>query len=233
MGFEAVIAAPKSLENISDLDLAQRIGARDVAAMRLVMSRNNQRLFRVIWSILRHKPDCEDALQETYLNAFAKISTFAGRASLSTWLTRIAINCALERKRENARRAQELQQAHVASLAEFRERSFGHESGPQTEEGKLMQAEVSEVLKAAIARLPEDFRMVLVLRDVEGLALAEVADILQIPVATVKTRAFRARRLLRTELQTKFGAALAGALQFAGESCARMTERVLGALALS
>ncbi len=233
MGFEAVIAAPKSLENISDLDLAQRIGARDVAAMRLVMSRNNQRLFRVIWSILRHKPDCEDALQETYLNAFAKISTFAGRASLSTWLTRIAINCALERKRENARRAQELQQAHVASLAEFRERSFGHESGPQTEEGKLMQAEVSEVLKAAIARLPEDFRMVLVLRDVEGLALAEVADILQIPVATVKTRAFRARRLLRTELQTKFGAALAGALQFAGENCARMTERVLGALALS
>jgi RNA polymerase sigma-70 factor, ECF subfamily len=233
LGFDAVIAAPKSLEQISDCELAQRIGARDVAAMRLVMSRNNQRLFRVIWSILRHRPDCEDALQDTYLNAFAKISSFAGRASLSTWLTRIAINCALERKRENARREQELQQVQVASLAEFRERRFGQEAGPQSEEEKLMQAEISEVLKAAIARLPEEFRVVLVLRDIEGLAISEVADILQIPIATVKTRAFRARRLLRTELQTKFGAALAGALQFAGENCARMTQRVLHALALS
>lgn len=228
-----MIAAPKSLEQISDTELAQRIGARDVAAMRLVMSRNNQRLFRVIWSILRHRPDCEDALQDTYLNAFAKISSFAGRASLSTWLTRIAINCALERKRENARRERDLQQAHVASLAEFRERSLTEEDGPQSEQEKAMQAEISEVLKAAIARLPEDFRIVMVLRDIEGLAFGEVADILQIPVATVKTRAFRARRLVRKELQTRFGAALAGALQFAGENCARMTQRVLHALALA
>lgn len=226
-------AERSTIEQSSDLDLARRVAARDVTAMRLVMSSNNQRLFRVIWSILRHVPDCEDALQETYLNAFAHISGFAGRSSLSTWLTRIAINCAIERKRENARRQRELQEAQVASLAEFRERAFGGEAFAHSPEGTLVHRELSETIEAAIARLPEDFRMVLVLRDIEGVSLAETAEILQIPIATVKTRAFRARRLLRADVESRFGAALAGALQFAGANCQRITQRVLHALALS
>lgn len=227
-------AESSAIEQVSDLELAQRIGAGDVAAMRLLMTRNNQRLFRVIWSVLRHWPDCEDTLQDTYLNAFANISGFAGRSSLSTWLTRIAINCAILRRRENARRQQELQDAlggravMGAALVHSPEDSLA-----QTPEDSVAQAQASEMLMAAIARLPEDFRLALVLRDIEGVALGEAAEILQIPIATVKTRAFRARRLLRADLESKFGAALAGALKFAGENCQRMTQRVLHALALS
>lgn len=121
----------------------------------------------------------------------------------------------------------------MTSLSEHRERALGSEAYRLSPEGELAQSELVQVLDTAIAGLPEEFRMVLVLRDIEGIPLADVADVLQIPVATVKSRAFRAQRMLRNEIEQKFGPALAGAVQFAGENCARMAERVLGALASS
>src|SRR6185503_10493102 len=97
-------SALADLESLSDVELARRVVAGDRAAVRLVTQRNNQRLFRAAWSILKNRDEAEDAVQSAYLNAFAAIGGFAGRSSLSTWLTRIVINEALGRARAAKRR---------------------------------------------------------------------------------------------------------------------------------
>src|SRR6476469_10939524 len=89
----------------SDLELASRIAARDAAAVRLVTGRNNQRLFRAAWSILKDRSEAEEAVQDGYLKAFNAIGTFAGKSSLSTWLTRIVVNEALSRRSKAQRRS--------------------------------------------------------------------------------------------------------------------------------
>src|SRR4051794_26207122 len=110
------------LAEFSDADLARAIAAGDAAAVRLVTERNNQRLFRAAWSILKNRDDAEDAVQAAYLRAFAAIGSFEGRSSLSTWLTRIAINEALGRVRAERRRRARLDGASVVHLDEYREK---------------------------------------------------------------------------------------------------------------
>ena len=107
---------------LSDSELASRIAARDVAAVRLVTGRNNQRLFRTAWSILKDRSEAEEAVQDGYLKAFDAIGTFAGRSSLSTWLTRIVVNEALSRRSRAQRRSRLLNQESVVVLEEYREK---------------------------------------------------------------------------------------------------------------
>ena len=108
-------------ESRSDLELAAGIARRDAGAVRLVMRRNNQRLFRAAWRILRNREDAEDAVQSAYLKAFAAIKSFAGRSSLSTWLTRIVINNALAHARAARRRRSLLEESEVPILDDYRE----------------------------------------------------------------------------------------------------------------
>ena len=110
--------------------------ARDANAVRVVTTRNNQRLFRTAWSILKHRAEAEDALQSAYLKAFAAIESFEGRSSLSTWLTRIVINEALGRQRSAKRRRTQLDDSSVTVLDDYREKLMrGSMSGtsPETE----------------------------------------------------------------------------------------------------
>src|SRR6478609_7830902 len=95
---------------LSDIELASRIAARDVAAVRLVTGRNNQRLYRTAWSILKDRSEAEEAVQDGYMKAFGAIGTFDGRSSLSTWLTRIVVNEALSRRRRTQKRSRLLNQ---------------------------------------------------------------------------------------------------------------------------
>src|SRR5215207_9697697 len=113
-------AAAPDYEKLDDLELARRFGARDPVALRLITARNNQRLFRTAWSILKSRSEAEDAVQSAYLRAFAAAGEFEGRSSLSTWLTRIVINEALGRKRAAKRRLANLDGASVTILDEYR-----------------------------------------------------------------------------------------------------------------
>ena len=106
---------------LADAELARLCVARDAAALRHVITANNQRLFRAAWSILKDRNEAEEAVQAAYLKAFAKIGEFAGRSALSTWLTRIAINEALGRLRTNRRRRAQLEAQGVAMLNDYRE----------------------------------------------------------------------------------------------------------------
>jgi len=211
---------------LSDSELASHIAARDVAAVRLVTGRNNQRLFRTAWSILKDHSEAEEAVQDGYLKAFDAIGTFAGRSSLSTWLTRIVVNEALSRRSRAQRRARLLNQESVLVLEEYREKLMAG-SVTQSPEKVLMRRQIAKLLETAIARLPETFRPVFVLREIEGLSVEDTAEVLQIPEETVKTRLFRARRRLQKELDPELCGALSETFPFAGADCEALTNRVI------
>jgi RNA polymerase sigma-70 factor, ECF subfamily len=211
---------------LSDDELACRIAARDVAAVRLVTGRNNQRLFRTAWSILKDRSEAEEAVQDGYLKAFDAIGTFAGRSSLSTWLTRIVVNEALSRRSRAQKRVRLLNQESVLVLEEYREKLMAG-SITQSPERILMRRQIAKLLEMAIARLPDIFRPVFVLREIEGLSVEETAEALQIPEETVKTRLFRARRRLQKELGPEMRNALSETFTFAGADCEALTNRVL------
>jgi RNA polymerase sigma-70 factor (ECF subfamily) len=155
------------------------------------------------------------------------MGSFGGTSSLSTWLTRIVINEALERRRKAERRTRLLRERAITDIDDYRERLMeGSERGPSPE-AETMRGQVARVLERAIGKLPENFRTVFVLREVEGLSVAETASVLQIREETVKTRLLRARRRLQQELDPELREALHGAFPFAGADCDRLTERVL------
>ena len=217
---------------LSDGELASRIAARDVAAVRLVTGRNNQRLFRTAWSILKDRSEAEEAVQDGYLKAFDAIETFAGRSSLSTWLTRIVVNEALSRRSRAQRRSRLLNQESVVVLEEYREKLMAG-SVTQSPEKVLMRRQIAKLLETAIARLPDTFRPVFVLREIEGLSVEDTAEALQIPEETVKTRLFRARRRLQKELDPELCGALSETFPFAGADCEALTNRVLASFSKS
>ena len=214
---------------LGDLELARLCAAREMGAVRQVTTANNQRLFRAAWSILKDRALAEDAVQSAYLNAFAAIGGFDGRSSLSTWLTRITINEALATLRKDRRRRAHLEARGVAYLDSYRE-ALMRGSEAAAPDAALAREQLRQMIERAVAGLPQGFRSVFVLREVEGLSVEETAEALDIPAATVKTRLLRARKKLRDALAPDVHSALAGAFPFAGADCEAMTERVMAAV---
>jgi RNA polymerase sigma-70 factor (ECF subfamily) len=210
----------------ADLALAERCRAREPDAVRSVITANNQRLFRTAWSILKDRGEAEEAVQSAYLSAFANLEDFAGRSSLSTWLTRIVINEALGRLRAQKRRRGQLENAGVAMLDDYRQALMRGSDAPAPDM-ELAREQMRRLLEHAVGSLPDAFRSVFVLREVEGLSSEETAELLEIPAATVKTRLFRARRKLQEILAPQLGTALGDTFPFAGADCAALTERVM------
>jgi RNA polymerase sigma-70 factor (ECF subfamily) len=212
-----------------DVELARLCALKDPAALRQVITANNQRLFRAAWSILKDRSDAEDAVQSAYLKAFASIGEFEGRSALSTWLTRITINEALGRLRSSRRRQRYLEDQGVSVLDHYRE-TLMRGSQPVQPDASVAREQLRQMLERAVAGLPDAFRSVFVLREIEGLNVEETAEALDLAPATVKTRLLRARRKLREALEPDVQSAMAGVFPFAGADCEAMTERVLSAI---
>ena len=213
--------------DVDDQTLIEGFAARRPAAVRVLTTRNNQRLFRAAWGILKNRAEAEDAVQSAYLSAFAAAATFEGRSSLTTWLTRIVINEALGRQRAAQRRLTNLDVNSVAVLDEYREKMMRGSTSSMLPDGSVAREQIRQLLENAVAKLPDSFRMVFILREIEGLSVQEVAEALDIEPGTVKTRDLRARRLLREALAPEMQSALAGTFPFAGADCEDLTERVI------
>jgi len=216
-------------ETLEDVVLAGLIAVRDPAAVRLVTTRNNQRLFRAAFAILANRAEAEDAVQSAYLRAFAGIARFEGRSSLSTWLTRIVINESLGRVRASKRRRAHLDSASVTILDDYRDSLMQGSMSGASPDREHARAELRRVMETAIAELPEPFRLVFVLREIEGMDVETVSETLGILPATVKTRHLRARRRLQQALAPEVKEALSGSFPFAGADCEALTERVVRA----
>ncbi|TFI57698.1 RNA polymerase sigma factor [Sphingomonas parva] len=215
---------------VDDVALAARVARGDAAAVRVVTQRHNQRLFRTAFAILGNRSEAEDAVQSAYLSAFRAIGRFEGRASLATWLTRIVVNESLGRARAAKRRRERLDPRSVVVLDDYRERLMAGSTSAAPPDAALARAQIRQMLEQAIARLPEAFRLVFVLREVEGLSIEEVAAAVGIPEGTVKTRHLRAKRRLQEALAPELKTALSGTFPFLGPSCEAMTRRVTAAL---
>ena len=192
-----------------------------------LMRQHNQRLFRVARAILRDDADAEDALQDAYVQAYRKLDGFRGDAELSTWLTRIVINQALMRVRSRGRDRDVVSFTQGGTLARELEVADTQAESPSD---AALRGEVRKVLERRIDALPEAFRTVFVMREVEEMTARETADALGIPEATVRTRLFRARALLRAALDRDMDSARAGVFGFDGARCDRIVANVLARL---
>ena len=216
-----------------DAEIALRIAAGDHSAFESVMRTHNQQMFRIARAILKDDAEAEDALQDAYLEAFRKIDTFRGDARLSTWLTRIVINQALMRlrrqKRERVvmpfeRRTDGGEESRAVDAPDTRSESPGDAA---------MRSEARRIIERHLDGLPVEFRAVFVMRDVEDMSVEETAACLSIPSATVRTRLFRARALLREALARDMDSATMDVFGFAGERCDRIVANVLARAAAS
>ena len=142
-------------EQLSDVELASFVVRRDPHAVRVITRRNNQRLYRAAWSILKDRAEAEDAVQDSYLKVFTSMASFAGASSLSTWLTRIVINEALERKRTAERRSHILREQSVIDMGDCREKLMAGSDTPHSPEAQTMRMQIAKLLERAVANLPE------------------------------------------------------------------------------
>ena len=210
---------------LDDEALVKRALDRDVAAVRTIMQRHNRRLYRIARSILKNESEAEDAVQETYIKAFTHLHGFRAEASLSTWLSRIAMNEALERLRRERPFADVLRIPAPPTEAQIL--AFPHTPAPADPERAMAQREIVELVERAADRLPEIFRIVFVMRVIEGMSVEETAALLDLHPKTVKTRLHRARKLLRKHLEKQIGPMFLNAFPFAGSRCERITATVL------
>jgi RNA polymerase sigma-70 factor (ECF subfamily) len=209
----------------TETELVARVRVRDEAAIRELMQRFNQRLFRMARSVLRNDVDAEDAVQDGWMQAFMHLDGFRGDAAIGTWLTRIVMNEALGRVRKQRTRSET-----VAATDDAKRPEAVTTDNP---ESIMAQQQMRTLLEGAIDKLPDTFRSVFVARMVEGLSVEETAHLLGLKPETVKTRALRARARLKTELARSIGPAVGEAFAFQGDRCARLTEAVIRRLRLS
>ncbi len=218
--------APSDPGTLTDAVLVEMARADDEAAVRTLVRRHNQRLFRVARAIVRNDADAEDVVQASSVKAFTHLSSFRGDAELTTWLTRITINEATERLR---RRHPTIGLEHIDSESANSAQiiQFPSIQSPLNPEIEMSRQEIRQFIEEAVDAQPEAFRAVFVLRDVEGMSVEETATYLKIKPETVRTRLHRARKLLRATITETIQGAFAGLFPFDGERCVHMADRVL------
>ncbi|TIS67550.1 RNA polymerase sigma factor [Mesorhizobium sp.] len=219
--------APTEAVRVEDLDdaaLVDRAQQRDGAAFWLIIKRHNQRLYRIARAVLDDDAEAQDVLQETYIHAFMHLSEFRAEAQLSTWLTRITLNEALGRRRQRR------PTVDVKAIKAMPAPISAYNADP--EEASAL-AEIRRLLERAVSDLPEHFRIVFVMRDVEEMSTEETALLLGLRPQTVKTRLHRARRLLRETLRDKLATVFTDTFPFAGAPCDRLMQSVLDRLGIS
>lgn len=222
----AVIRSGPDLSALDDAALVRLARHGEEGAVRTLVRRHNRRLFRVARSIVSDDAEAEDVVQEAYVRAFTSLGTFRGDAQFATWLTRIALNEALGRVRRN-RPAADLAELDAVADRQGSLVMFPMTPVPANPEAELARSEVRRLLEEAVDRLPEIFRTVFVLRDVEGLSVEETAAQLSIRAETVKTRLHRARRLMRAAIAERLVASLGDLFPFDGDRCAGVADRVI------
>ena len=193
----------------------------ELEAFEALMRRHNRMLFRTARAILRDDAEAEEALQDAYLKAYRALDQFRGDSKISTWLVRITANEALMRLRKRARTA-EIVDLHASPVPE--EAAVRKEEQP---ESQAARKELRGLLESKIDALPEAFRTVFILRGLEEFSVEETAAALDIPEATVRTRFFRARSLLREALSSEIDLVFDEAFGFAGARCDRVVAAVL------
>ena len=198
--------------SFQDADLVEQVRDGDTAAFGQLVAKYQDRLYNTVWRICGHVDDARDLTQEAFLKALESLDGFGGKSSFYTWLFRIGVNVAISHQRQGRRRMTvsledgperwQVNRQGVALAQSARRARVGHDDDPAT---GARQAETNEIVVAALGELDDDQRAVLVLRDIESLDYEHIADVLAVPVGTVKSRVHRARMALREKLRPRLG----------------------------
>ncbi|MGB7622512.1 MAG: RNA polymerase sigma factor [Terriglobia bacterium] len=211
----------------TDEYVVERVLAGETALYEVIMRRYNQRLYRVVRAIVRDDGETEDVMQDAYVRAYQHLNQFAGRASFSTWLMRIAVHEALARVRRRSRN-QQLDEPDFDG-----ESHLNHIDASPDPEQTTSDAELRQLLEEAVLDLPEQYRIVVMMRDVEELSTSETAAALEITEENVKVRLHRGRAMMRRGLFARVGETAKETFSFMGVRCDRVVARVLQRLAES
>jgi RNA polymerase sigma-70 factor (ECF subfamily) len=208
-------------QDLSDESVVKRILDGDTALFEIIMRRHNQRLYRIARAVLRDDAEAEDVMQDAYVKAYEHLNQFEGRAKFSTWLSRIAYHEALARVRGKGR-VQELEEISEGQ----RDKMPSLRSLKMNPEQEASNSEMRRLLEREVNALPDNYRAVFVLRDVEEIDAAEVAEILSITPENVKMRLFRARVFLRKRLYRCAGVQSRHSFTFHASRCDRVVNAV-------
>lgn len=224
------MTTPLAASELSEAAIVALARQGDEVAIRTIVQRYNRRLFRLARSVVRNDGEAEDIVQATYVRAFTNMDSFRQEAQFSTWLTRIAMNEALGRlrRRRNTTALEEIDMQAASGgghVLHFPSSLAG--PNPETE---LSRTQARHLLEMAVDELPGGFRLVFVMRDVEGMSAQDVADQLDIKVETVKTRLHRARKLMRSSIERQLEGAFSALFPFDGARCVAMADRVIESL---
>lgn len=200
-------------ESWTDKEVVDRVITGDTALYEIIMRRYNQRIYRVTRAILRDEAEAEDVMQDAFVKAYQHLPQYAGLAPFSIWLTRIAVNEALRRLRLRNRSQQ---------LDNFEHEEEGSMNVAETSldpEQRASLAELGQLLEAAVLNLPDQYRTVVMMRDIEELTTAETAAALDLTEENVKVRLHRGRALMRDWLFDRVGVDAKNAFAFMGGRC--------------
>jgi RNA polymerase sigma-70 factor (ECF subfamily) len=217
----AASAVATASATLSDEEIVSRVLTGDTPLFEVLMRRHNERVYRAARAIVRDDREAEDVMQEAYMNAYAHLGQFDGRAKFSTWLTKIAVYEALARARRRGR---------YEPLDEIQLESFMPTAPPPDPERQAFGRELGRLIESAVDHLGDGYREVFMLRQVEGLSTAETADVLGVTEEVVKTRFSRARHAIQRNLAEQTGAATVTAFTFGQARCDRVVEAVLARL---
>ena len=214
-------SAPVS--TLPDSEIVRRVSAGERTLFEVLMRRYNQRVYRAVRAIVKDEMEVEDVMQQAYINAYTHLHQFEDRSQFSTWLTRIALNEAFGRRKKiriAESRAEHEDSARGASMDTIK--------SPQPDpEHRAYAQELQRVLEDAVDELPETYRAVFMLRDVEGLSASETGEGLGLSEEAVKTRLHRARAMIRRAVSARIGGEAALAFQFHAPRCDRVVNAVL------
>ena len=199
---------------ISDEEVVRRVVAGERELFELLLRRYNQRIYRAVRAVLRNPDDVEDVMQQAYVSAYRHLHQFEGRASFATWLTKIALREAGARNKK--------------TVSLWGENTMNELPEPSPDpEARAVAADLMQHVEAEVAALPEAYRSVLLLREVEGLSTEETAACLELSTDVVKTRLHRARTMLRDALYRRAGVGLQSIFTFGSQRCDRVVGRVM------
>lgn len=222
----------ESIFDLSDMELVERALQNDDVACELIVRRHNQALFRAARGIVDDRALAQEVMQEAYLKAFSNLNSFKGRASLKTWLTRIVVNQAISFKRRQQSMISLNEKVTLLHRINHAEAEMNSPIADRvTPENIVSQQEIKKILESAINQLPDIYRCVFMLRDVEGMSVADSAYCLDISEGLIKTRLSRARKMLRQDLILIMEVQGSGLFEFAGNSCEVITHQVMTELA--
>jgi len=214
-------------EDWTDERVVERVLGGETALYELLMRRHNQRLYRIARAILRDDAEAEDVMQDAYVRAYQNLAGFEGRATFVTWLARIALNEALARVRRRSR----FQSIDSSDPSNGDLMNTATSSGRNPEQESYGR-ELSGAIEKAVLALPDEYRAVFILRDVEGITTEEAAECLNLTQENVKVRLHRAHAKLRKQLYAALGATTARCFQFHAVRCDRVVSGVFRKLEL-